>query len=68
MKKVSLEEFEYRLDQGLLDEEYAEFIMEQPAGERVICNGDDLLSAMEDGYLFDEFRDHLVDEPVDMFF
>lgn len=34
-------------------DEYAEFIMKN--GERLICNGDMLLSAMEDGYLFDEF-------------
>lgn len=33
--------------------EYAEFIMAN--GDRVICNGDMLLDAMEDGYLFDEF-------------
>lgn len=34
-------------------DEYAEFIMAN--GDRLICNGDMLLEAMEDGYLFDEF-------------
>lgn len=34
-------------------DEYAEFIMAN--GDRLICNGDMLLAAVEDGYLFDEF-------------
>lgn len=34
-------------------DEYAEFIMAN--GDRLICNGDMLTEAMEDGYLFDEF-------------
>ena len=34
-------------------DEYAEFIMAN--GDRLICNGNMLLEAMEDGYLFDEF-------------
>lgn len=36
-------------------DEYAQFIMNNYDGSRVICNGDTLLVAMEDGYLFDEF-------------
>lgn len=35
--------------------EYAEYIMEHSGGERVICNGDTLLLAQEDGYLFADF-------------
>lgn len=35
--------------------EYAEFIMNNCGGERIICNGDTLIDAIEDGYLFDEF-------------
>lgn len=35
--------------------EYADFIMENSKGERIICNGNALLEAMEAGYLFDEF-------------
>ena len=34
---------------------YAEYIMEHSAGDRIICNGDTLLDAMEDGYLFDDY-------------
>lgn len=36
-------------------DEYAEFIMRNCDGTRVICNGDTLLDAMEDGYLFEDF-------------
>ena len=36
-------------------EEYVDFIMENCKGDRLICNGDMLLAAVEDGYLFDEF-------------
>ena len=35
--------------------EYAEYITSNACGDRVICNGDTLLEAMEDGYLFEEF-------------
>jgi len=34
---------------------YAEYIMAHSAGERVICNGDTLLDAMQDYYLFDDY-------------
>ena len=34
---------------------YAEYIMEFSKGDRSICNGNTLLEAMEEGYLFDEF-------------
>lgn len=36
-------------------EQYAEYIMKHSAGDRLICNGDMLVNAMEDGYLLDEF-------------
>ncbi len=36
-------------------EQYADYIMVHSAGDRIICNGDTLLLAMEDGYLFDDF-------------
>jgi len=36
-------------------DEYAEYIMNNCHGERVICNGDTLLQAMETGYLFSAF-------------
>jgi hypothetical protein len=39
--------------------EYAEYIMEHSAGDRIICNGDTLIRAQEDNYLFDDFLDSL---------
>ena len=42
-------------DDLMYSEEYANFIMEMSKGDRVICNGDSLLDAMEGGYLFEEF-------------
>lgn len=36
-------------------EEYANYIMANGCADRVICDGDSLLCAVEDGYLFDEF-------------
>lgn len=34
--------------------EYADFLMYNCA-DRIICNGDALLDAIEDGHMFDEF-------------
>ena len=57
-------EFEVAFDDGDLDEQYAEYIMEHAGGDRVICNGDTLLEAMEAFYLFEDFKDSLVDYPA----
>ena len=46
---------EFDLDDLRMSEEYAEFIMNNCHSERVICNGDTLTVAMEDGYLWDDF-------------
>ena len=47
-----LEQFEA----GLLDVQYAEFIMKNAdPEERTICNNDTLLDAMEDNYLLVDF-------------
>ena len=46
-------------DDLMYSEEYAAFIMEMSKGDRVICNGDSLLEAMEAGYLFEEFLETL---------
>ena len=45
---------ETELNNLAYSDEYANFIMDN-ASDRVICNGDTLLGAMEDGYLFEEF-------------
>jgi hypothetical protein len=48
MIKVNVEELQYSA-------EYAEYIMDNSAGDRVICNGDMLTAAMEDSYMFEQF-------------
>lgn len=52
-------QFDEALESGLLDDVYADYIMENSRGDRSICNGDDLLDAMEDLYLFEEFKQSL---------
>ena len=47
------------LDELQFSPEYGSFIMENAGGDRVICNGDTLLQAQEDGYLFNEFLESL---------
>lgn len=42
-----------------MDDAYAEYVMEHCHGDRLICNGDTLINAMEDGYLYDDFMDSI---------
>jgi len=51
LTKISPKEAEALWDSN----EYAEYIMEFAAGERIICNGDTLLQAMEDRVLWEDF-------------
>lgn len=51
---------EERYDDGEFDDQYADYIMDNCQGERVICNGDTLLTAMEDHYLLDSFLESLM--------
>lgn len=51
----------YDADYSLQDK-HMEYIMENCHGERVICNGDDLIVAVEDGYLYEEFRENYIKE------
>lgn len=55
------EEFENAYNNAELDDEYAQYIMDNSAGERVIGNGDMLLTAMEEGYLFESFKEGYLD-------
>lgn len=63
-KFKTVEEFEQAFDDMRLDQEYAEFIMENCHGERMIGNGDQLIEAMESWYLYEAFRDSMVEEPT----
>lgn len=49
------------LDDLFQSDEYMEFLMERAGGDRLICNGDTLTQAMEDGYLWDEFLEYFED-------
>lgn len=54
-------EMEAAVSNGDYDSEYAAYIMNNCGGDRVICNGDTLIVAMEEFYLFDDFVDSLMD-------
>lgn len=54
-------EFENAFDAGYFDGDYMEFIQENAdPSVRPIYNGDSLLDAFESMYLFDEFRNHIL--------
>ena len=36
-------------------EPYSDYIMEHCGGDRLICNGDMLVGAIEDGYLWEDY-------------
>ena len=61
MKFKTIEAFEEAFDDMMLDSEYAEYIMENCHGDRLIGNGDMLIEAMEDFYLYEDFRDSMLD-------
>lgn len=48
-----------QFEEGKLDDQYAEYIMNNCHGDRIICNGDTLITAMEDGYLAESFLESL---------
>ncbi len=49
----------FESDSDMYDE-YMEFIMENCHGERIIGNGDMLIEAAEDFFLYEEFRDYWI--------
>lgn len=55
-------DFEVAYVSGLLDGQYSNYIMENSHGDRPIGNGSMLIRAMEDAYLFDDFKASLVTE------
>ena len=50
------QEFDRRFDNDEFYEEYCDFIIENNNGGRIICNGDTLILAIEEGYLYEEFK------------
>lgn len=57
-------EFDLAFDNCDLDEQYADHIMENCHGDRLICNGDTLVEAMEDLYLIADFKEACLDGKV----
>lgn len=47
------------LDELQFSDEYAAYIMNSRSTDRMICNGDTLLEAQMDGFLFVEFLESL---------
>lgn len=56
------DEFDIYFEEADLFNEYMEYIMENCHGERMICNGDSLVVAAEEGYLYEAFRDYWIEK------
>lgn len=55
------EEFDDKYNDDFeLQDKHMEYIMENCHGDRIICNGDDLIIAMESGYLYEDFREDYI--------
>ena len=52
-------------EKGELNSEYADYIMEHCAGDRMICNGHTLVDAMEDSYLLSEFLESFATQQME---
>ncbi len=60
---MTYDEFDVMYDNSYdLFTEHAEYIMDNCHGDRIICNGDDLVIAQEEGYLYEEFREHWIEK------
>lgn len=59
---MTYEDFDALIDTDYnVETMYMEYIMENCYGDRVIGNGDDLIIASEQGYLYEEFRDYYIE-------
>ena len=61
---MSEDEFEKLFDNYELEDSYAEYIMHNCHGDRLICNGDTLVDAMEDLYLYEDFKEAVIDGKI----
>lgn len=59
MRQDQIEALIEQISVGMFDDEYADYIMKNAGHRRIICNGDTLLEAMEDGFLIEEFAGFL---------
>ena len=53
-------DFDVAYEKFELDDEYGDFLLDHQDGQRLICNGDDLIRAIEEEYRFDEFKEYMV--------
>ncbi len=61
------DEFDTKYDNDYaLQDLHMEYIMENCHGERVICNGDSLIVAQEEGYLYEEFREDYIEKQLQL--
>lgn len=59
---MTYEEFDALIDTDYnVETMYMDYIMENSQGERHIGNGDDLIIASEQGYLYEDFRDYYIE-------
>ena len=56
------DEFDRYFEEADLFNEYMEYIMENCHGERIICDGDSLIVAAEEGYLYEAFREYWIEK------
>ena len=62
---MTYDEFDELYNNSLtLQDLHMEYIQENCHGDRIIGNGDDLIVAFEEGYLYDGFRETYIDSPV----
>lgn len=56
------DEFDNHFEEADLFGVYMEYIMENCHGDRMICNGDMLVVAAEEGYLYEAFREDWIEK------
>jgi hypothetical protein len=49
-----------------LQDKHMMYIIENCHGQRVICNGDTLIEALEDGFLYEDFREDWLEKNVEI--
>lgn len=59
---MTYDEFDNHFEEADLFDEYMEYIMENCHGDRMICNGDMLVVAAEEGYLYEDFREDWIEK------
>lgn len=59
---MTYDEFDRYFEEADLFNEYMEYIMENCHGERIICDGDSLIVAAEEGYLYEAFREDWIEK------